>query len=30
MNDLEVGFIAYKRADGAVLNSAAVKHLLQA
>jgi HK97 family phage major capsid protein len=30
MNELEVGFIAYKRADGAVLNSAAVKHLLQA
>ena len=29
MNELEVGFIAYKRADGAVLNSAAVKHLLQ-
>ena len=28
MNELEVGFIAYKRADGAVLNSAAVKHLL--
>jgi HK97 family phage major capsid protein len=30
MNELEVGFIAYKRADGAVLNSAAVKHLIQA
>jgi HK97 family phage major capsid protein len=30
MNNLEVGFIAYKRADGAVLNSAAVKHLIQA
>ena len=29
MNQLEVGFIAYKRADGAVLNSAAVKHLAQ-
>ena len=30
MNELEVGFICYKRADGAVLNSAAVKHLIQA
>lgn len=30
MNELEIGFICYKRADGAVLNSAAVKHLLQA
>ena len=29
MNELEVGFICYKRADGAVLNSAAVKHLIQ-
>jgi HK97 family phage major capsid protein len=30
MNNLEVGFIAYKRADGIVLNDAAVKHLAQA
>ena len=30
MIELEVGFIAYKRADGLVLNSAAVKHLIQA
>lgn len=30
MNELEIGFICYKRADGAVLNSAAVKHLIQA
>lgn len=30
MNNLEVGFIAYKRSDAAVLNSAAVKHLIQA
>jgi len=29
-DELEVGFVAYKRADGAVLNSAAVKHLIQA
>jgi len=29
MNELEVGFICYKRSDGAVLNSAAVKHLIQ-
>jgi len=29
MNELEIGFICYKRSDGAVLNSAAVKHLIQ-
>ena len=29
-DELEVGFVAYKRADGVVLNSAAVKHLIQA
>ena len=30
MNELEIGFICYKRSDGLVLNSAAVKHLIQA
>ena len=29
-DELEVGFVAYKRSDSKVLNSAAVKHLLQA
>lgn len=29
-DELEVGFVAYKRADSRVLNSAAIKHLLQA
>ena len=29
-DELEVGFVAYKRSDSKVLNSAAVKHLIQA
>ena len=30
MDELEIGFVAYARKDGAVLDSRAVKHLLQA
>ena len=30
MDELEIGFVAYARKDGAVLDSRAVKHLIQA